>query len=192
MILLAENPLLEEIKEEALKCERCDLKNSRRSVVFGEGNPDTDLMFVGEGPGANEDLEGRPFVGKAGQLLTKVLKAVGLEREEVYITNVVKCRPPQNRTPSFLEISLCKPYLDAQIAIIKPKIIVCLGVAAMNALINSRLPISKMRGKWIEKDAILYLATYHPAALLRDPSKNKFFIEDLRNIKEHYQLLKER
>lgn len=189
---MEENQLLEEIKKEALQCERCDLKNSRRNVVFGEGNPNADLMLVGEGPGANEDLEGRPFVGKAGQLLTRALKAVGIERDEVYITNVVKCRPPQNRTPTLQEITLCKPYLDAQIAIIKPKIIVCLGVPAMNTLLANHLPISKVRGMWIEKDAIFYLATYHPAALLRDPSKNKFFLEDLRKIKERYQFLKEK
>ncbi len=172
------------LQEKCLTCARCDLQANCTHVVFGEGNHEAKVMFVGEGPGRNEDRQGRPFVGAAGQLLDKILASIDLSRAEVYITNVVKCRPPKNRMPTSEEILSCKPYLDAQIRVINPAIIVCLGALATKTLIDKDAKITKIRGRWHEKDGILYMPTFHPAALLRDPSKKRPVWEDMKKIKE--------
>ena len=165
-------------------CNKCKLANTRTNVVLGEGNRQAKLMFVGEGPGADEDTTGRPFVGKAGQLLTKAICAIGLQREDVYIANIVKCRPPGNRTPEPDEAEVCLNYLRNQVALIKPKIIVCLGATAMKYILDPNAQISKIRGQWIERKRYWFLATYHPAALLRDESKKIAFWQDFKKIKE--------
>jgi len=175
---------LDGLRATCLVCDKCDLQASCTNVVFGEGNPKAKIMFVGEGPGRDEDRQGRPFVGAAGQLLDKILVSVGLSRDEVYITNVVKCRPPKNRMPNPDEILACSPYLYAQIKKISPAIIVCLGALATKTLIDKNARITKMRGEWHEKDGILYMPTFHPAALLRDPSKKRPVWEDMKKVKE--------
>ena len=169
----------EQLKNDCLKCEKCELCKTRTNLVFGVGNENADVLFVGEGPGADEDRMGRPFVGRAGQLLDKMIAAMGLTREEVYIANVVKCRPPQNRTPLPEETFACLPYLRAQFALIRPQIIVCLGATAAKALINPELCITRDRGVWVEKKGVWMMPTYHPAALLRDVSKKREAWEDL-------------
>lgn len=167
-------------------CTRCGLSHRRKSIVFGEGDPCADLMLIGEGPGANEDLTGRPFVGAAGQLLDKILESAGLSRERVYIANVVKCRPPDNRLPEPAECAACLPHLLAQVRIIEPRIIVCLGALATQTLIDPSARITKIRGTWHEKAGIKIMPTYHPAALLRDPSKKRPVWEDFQKIREEY------
>ncbi len=167
------------VLDEISQCEKCELCRTRTHTVPGEGNYHARVMFVGEGPGADEDRMGRPFVGRAGQLLDKMIAAMGLTREEVYIANVVKCRPPQNRTPLPEETFACLPYLRAQFALIRPQIIVCLGATAAKALINPELRITRDRGVWVEKKGVWMMPTYHPAALLRDVSKKREAWEDL-------------
>ncbi|MBC7342437.1 MAG: uracil-DNA glycosylase [Clostridia bacterium] len=179
---------LEELKAECLKCSRCDLRSGCRQVVFGEGNPEARLMLVGEAPGAQEDIEGRPFVGAAGQLLDRILAAAGFSREEVFIGNVIKCRPPGNRFPNAEEVAKCRPYLDAQIQLIKPRIILCLGNLALKTLINPYAQITKDRGKWVERNGIKMMATFHPAALLRDASKKKPVWEDFQKVRDQYRV----
>lgn len=169
---------------DVLNCRQCALAQGRNTVVFGEGNKKADIMFIGEGPGAEEDRQGRPFVGRAGQLLDKMIGVLDLKREDVYIANIVKCRPPQNRDPRPEEQECCLPYLKAQVAFIKPKIIVCLGRIAAKKLIDENLSITQARGKWVEKKGFYILPTYHPAALLRDPAKKKEAYRDLLTIKE--------
>ena len=171
------------LREKCVACTKCDLEATRTHVVFGEGKHDAKVMFVGEGPGKNEDRQGKPFVGAAGQLLDKILASIDLSRDEVYIANVVKCRPPRNRMPTSDEILACKPYLDAQIKLINPAIIVCLGALATKTLIDKDAKITKIRGGGM-KDGILYMPTFHPAALLRDPSKKRPVWEDMKMIKE--------
>jgi len=178
---------LDELAAKTADCVCCALRNSASQVVFGQGNPHAALMFVGEGPGAEEDKQGQPFVGAAGQLLDKILTAIDLSREEVYIANIVKCRPPENRTPSVKEAGTCLPYLTQQIALIQPKIIVCLGSVAAQTLIDSKQKISQMRGTWHEKNGIRYIATFHPAALLRDPSRKRPVWEDMKKVRDAYQ-----
>ena len=180
---------LEALKATCLVCDKCGLQATCTHVVFGEGNPKAEIMFVGEGPGRDEDRQGRPFVGAAGQLLDKILASVGLSRDEVYITNVVKCRPPKNRMPNPDEVFACSPYLDAQINKINPSIIVCLGALATRTLIDKNAKITRIRGEWHEKDGILYMPTFHPAALLRDPSKKLPVWEDMKKVKEAFQNL---
>ncbi len=175
---------LEALKERCLTCTKCGLRADCTHVVFGEGNPKAKVMFVGEGPGRDEDRQGRPFVGAAGQLLDRILGSIDLSRDEVYITNVVKCRPPKNRMPNPDEVVACSPYLDAQIRRINPAIIVCLGALATKTLIDKNAKITRMRGRWHEKDGILYMPTFHPAALLRDPSKKRLVWEDMKKVKE--------
>jgi DNA polymerase len=153
---------------------------------MGEGNPYSPLMIVGEGPGADEDRLGRPFVGKAGQLLTKILAAAGIPREKIYITNIVKCRPPGNRTPTVEEMELCKPILRQQYVLIRPKIIVTLGSAPTRALIDPNAKISQIRGQWIEKKGVRFMPTYHPAFLLRNPAKKREAWEDFQKIRDAY------
>lgn len=174
---------LDEVRAWIGDCKRCGLCVERNSIVFGIGNPKARLLFVGEGPGADEDLKGEPFVGKAGELLNKVIEAMGFKREEAYIANVVKCRPPENRTPDPLEIEQCLPFLKAQIDLIQPEIIVALGLTAARALLNTDSTMSNLRGKfkplsWNEK--IPVLSTYHPAYLLRTPDAKKLVWEDMK------------
>ena len=164
-------------------CTKCRLHSTRTNTVPGEGNLDASLMFVGEGPGADEDAKGRPFVGAAGKLLDKIIVAMGMHREEVYIGNVVKCRPPANRLPEKDEMDSCLPYLERQIKAIDPAIIVLLGSTAYKAIIkDSREGITKVRGQVIELDGRLYIPTFHPAALLRDPSKKKDVWADMKKV----------
>ncbi|MBZ4645850.1 MAG: Uracil glycosylase superfamily protein [Clostridia bacterium] len=177
------------LKKQCYNCHKCSLAQKRNNVVFGEGNPKAKLMFVGEGPGADEDSTGRPFVGRAGQLLTKAIEAIGLKREDVYIANVVKCRPPGNRVPAPDEAETCIQYLRNQVLLIKPKIIVCLGATAMKYIIDSQAQISKVRGEWIERKGYWLMPTFHPAALLRDESKKIPFWEDFKKVREKLELL---
>lgn len=170
-------------------CEKCELCHSRKNVVAGEGNVHALVMFVGEGPGREEDLSGRPFVGSAGQLLDKMLAAIDLKREDVYIANVVKCRPPSNRTPMEHEAEACLPYLRAQFTLIRPKIIVCLGATAAKYLYAQDVRITRDRGKWINKKGVWILPTYHPAALLRDTGKKKEAWLDLQSLREKIDAL---
>jgi DNA polymerase len=163
----------ETVINQAEGCRACTLCERRTHVVFGEGNLKADVMFIGEGPGREEDLQGRPFVGPAGQLLDKMLAAIGMERGEVYIANIVKCRPPQNRVPTDEEAQACLPYLRAQTGLIKPRIIVCLGATAARYVYDPNVRITRERGIWKEKKGVWILPTYHPAALLRDPDKKR-------------------
>ena len=162
-------------------CSRCKLHTlGRRQVVFGVGNPDADLMFVGEAPGADEDIQGVPFVGRAGQLLTKIIEAIGLQREDVYIANVIKCRPPQNRNPEHDEVDTCEPFLFQQIDVIKPTVIVALGTFAARALLRTLDPISRLRGRVFEYRGAKLIPTFHPAYLLRNPSSKREVWEDMK------------
>jgi DNA polymerase len=165
-------------------CSRCKLHTlGRRQVVFGVGNPNADLMFVGEAPGADEDIQGEPFVGRAGQLLTKIIEAINLNREDVYIANVIKCRPPQNRNPEPDEVEQCEPFLFRQIETIKPKVIVALGKFAAQSLLKTTEPITRIRGREYKyRDAIL-MPTYHPAYLLRNPSSKREVWEDMKRVR---------
>ena len=174
------------------KCNRCRLHENRTNIVFGEGNPQTDLMFVGEGPGSNEDRLGRPFVGKAGHLLDKMLKAIDLTRDEIYITNIVKCRPPGNRNPEESEIEKCLPYLRWQVKIIKPKIIVSLGSISAKVLINEDIKITKDRGRIFTKGKIKFIPSLHPAYLLRNPNAKKDSWEDFKLISKTLKELRSR
>lgn len=166
------------------RCRRCPLSRYRTNVVPGEGNRKASLMFVGEGPGRDEDLSGRPFVGAAGQLLDKMIAAIGIKREDVYIANIVKCRPPGNREPKEQEALSCLPYLRRQVYLIKPRIIVCLGAIALRYIIDSKARITRVRGQWIERKGYWLMATYHPAALLRDPAKKYEAWEDFKSIRD--------
>jgi uracil-DNA glycosylase len=162
-------------------CSRCKLHTlGRRQVVFGVGNPDADLMFVGEAPGADEDIQGVPFVGRAGQLLTKIIEAIGLQREDVYIANVIKCRPPQNRNPEQDEVDTCEPFLFQQIDVIKPTVIVALGTFAARTLLRTLDPISRLRGRVFEYRGAKLIPTFHPAYLLRNPSSKREVWEDMK------------
>ncbi|MBI4966166.1 MAG: uracil-DNA glycosylase [Desulfomonile tiedjei] len=162
-----ENLSLEAVRTDLGDCVRCPLHKGRRNIVFGEGNPRARLMFIGEGPGADEDRQGRPFVGRAGQLLTRMIAAMGLERSQVYIANVVKCRPPDNRDPAGIEIRTCFPFLEAQIAAISPDVIVTLGRIAACTLLETNESISGLRGRFFDRKGIPLMPTYHPSFLLR-------------------------
>ena len=175
---------LDELSLSIKQCGRCKLCKTRQNVVFGVGNPDARVMFIGEGPGADEDRLGEPFVGKAGQLMNKAFDVVGIKRENVYIANIVKCRPPLNRDPAPDEVKACIDYLRNQVLIIKPKIIVLLGRIALTNILGEQYKISATRGNWIEKKGIIYMPTWHPAALLRDETKKIDFIEDLKKVVE--------
>ena len=170
----------EELEAECKNCTKCKLSKTRNNVVFGTGNKKADLMFIGEGPGADEDMQGIPFVGRAGKLMNMALKGLGINREEVYIANVVKCRPPNNRNPEDDEASACLDYLRNQVILVKPKIIVLLGSVALRNILGKEYSITSARGKWVEKNGILYMPTFHPAALLRDESKKILFWRDLK------------
>ncbi len=174
----------ETLKNLCSECTKCRLHGTRTKVVFGEGNTDADIMFVGEAPGADEDMTGRPFVGRAGQLLDLALKALRLKREECYIGNICKCRPEKNRIPYDDEALSCLPYLKNQIELIKPKIIICLGATPLKYLVDKNAQITKIRGQWVEKDRYTIMPTYHPAALLRDQSKKIPFWNDLKSVRD--------
>lgn len=172
---------LEAIREELGDCTRCKLSRlGRKQIVFGVGNPKAELMFVGEGPGYNEDLQGEPFVGDAGQLLTKIIEAMGFARRDVYIANVVKCRPPNNRDPEPDEVASCEPFLQQQIASVGPKVLVALGRHAAQTLLKTSTPISRLRGKWGTYQGIPLMPTYHPAYLLRNPAEKRPLWEDMK------------
>jgi len=175
---------LEKLKEQALKCHLCELSKSRTNVVFGEGDPQADIMFIGEGPGATEDSMGRPFVGRSGELLTKMIENVLLiKREDVYIANIVKCRPPNNRVPTPSEAHTCQPFLMKQIALIKPKIIITLGGTAYHYMTGDETGITKVRGSILQQNGYTLIPTYHPSFLLRNPSAKKEVFEDLKKVK---------
>lgn len=168
--------------EECIHCQKCGLAETRTNVVFGEGARDAEVMFIGEGPGEQEDRTGRPFVGRAGQLLDDMLAMIDLKREKVFIGNMVKCRPPQNRDPLNIEQEACIGYLRNQVALLKPKIIVCLGRIAAMKLIKEDFKITGEHGQWIEKAGVWMMAMYHPSALLRDPRKRPESFEDLKSL----------
>ncbi len=174
----------QELKEEARQCERCHLRQGCRQVVMGEGDTGRRIMFVGEGPGADEDRQGRPFVGRAGRLLDKILSAVNIKREKVYISNIVKCRPPDNRTPTRDEMKACSPILSAEINLIEPKVIVPLGSTPLKFLVDDNLSITESRGNWFNKGELYFLPTFHPAYLLRNSNMKKFVWQDFKLIKK--------
>jgi len=178
---------IEELKQEVEQCKKCKLCTTRQNVVFGVGNVNTKIMFIGEGPGGDEDRLGEPFVGKAGQLMNNAFDVVGIKREEVYIANIIKCRPPHNRDPEADEVNACMNYLRNQVMIIKPKIIVLLGRIALKNILGEEYKITASRGNWIEKKGILYMSTWHPAALLRDETKKIDFLEDLKKVVERVE-----
>ena len=169
----------EELEKSIENCSKCKLCRTRNNIVFGTGNKNADIMFIGEGPGTDEDIQGEPFVGKAGKLMNMAFEAIGLKREEVYIANIVKCRPPSNRNPEEDEAVACLDYLRNQVMLVKPKIIVLLGSVALKNILGKEYGITASRGKWIEQKGILYMPTWHPAALLRDETKKIDFIKDL-------------
>ncbi len=177
-----EGDTLPRIREDIGDCTRCKLHKGRTKIVFGTGNPNADLMFVGEGPGRDEDLSGEPFVGRAGKLLTDMIKAMGLQREDVYIANVVKCRPPENRLPEKDEITTCSPFLMRQIDAIKPKVICTLGSCSAQTLLQTAQGISKLRGEWFDFRGTRLMPTYHPAYLLRNPAAKPEVWKDLQKV----------
>jgi DNA polymerase len=178
---------LEDIRADLGDCQRCPLAEKRRNIVFGAGDPRAKLVFVGEGPGFEEDQQGLPFVGPAGQLLTRIIRAINLDRNQVYICNVIKCRPPGNRNPDSDEINTCFPFLERQIAAIQPKLIVALGTFAAQTLLGTSTPISRLRNRFHEYDGIKVLPTYHPAYLLRNPDKKRAVWEDMKMLMREYR-----
>ena len=183
---------LDALRARCEDCHSCPLGDTRTNLVFGVGNPDADLMFVGEAPGEQEDLSGTPFVGRAGQLLDKYLYAVDIAREDVYIANILKCRPPKNRDPLPAEEDACIGYLREQVKLIRPKIIVCLGRISAMRLIKPDFKISQEHGQWFEKGNFLMTAVFHPAALLRDPRRKEDMLEDMKRIKAKLEELAEK
>jgi DNA polymerase len=174
--------LLDDLQKIAVVCQNCRLAKSRTQVVYGVGSPNADLMFIGEAPGRDEDLQGEPFVGRAGQLLTDIIKAMKLTRDDVYIANVIKCRPPENRNPEHDEMDACRPYIRRQIEIIQPKVIVTLGRFALQSLTEKGYAISAVRGQWLEYNGIKVMPTYHPAYLLRTPAAKKDVWADMKKV----------
>ena len=183
--LAQSNETFEDIRSEVGDCTRCPLHQGRTHIVHTEGNRKARLMFVGEAPGADEDIQARPFVGRAGQLLTKIIEAIGLKREEVLIGNVNRCRPPANRPPTLEEASMCKPFLLREIAAVQPEVIVVMGNTAMKNLLDTREGITKLRGQFQDYKGIKVMPTFHPAYLLRDPSKKRETWEDLKKVREY-------
>lgn len=177
----------EELEKSIIDCKKCKLCTNRKNIVFGQGNKNAKIMFIGEGPGADEDMQGIPFVGKAGKLMDEAFKGIGINRQDVYIANIVKCRPPSNRDPEEDEVAACLNYLRNQVILIKPQIIVLLGRIALKNILGNEYNISTARGKWVEKKGIMYMPTWHPAALLRDENKKIDFWKDL---KEVYNIVK--
>lgn len=176
---------LESIRADLQECRRCKLWSTRTNLVFGSGNPDADLMFVGEAPGADEDAQGLPFVGRAGQLLTKIIESIGLNRSDVFICNILKCRPPGNRNPEIDEIAACEEFLFRQISAMKPKIICALGTFGAQTLLRTTEPIGRLRGRLLEYRGVKLIATFHPAYLLRNPMEKKRVWEDMLVIRKH-------
>lgn len=172
----------EELENSIVNCQKCKLCKGRNNIVFGVGKHNADIMFIGEGPGADEDRQGEPFVGRAGKLMNMALEIIGLKREEIYIANIVKCRPPGNRNPEVDEVNACLNYLRNQVMLVKPKIIVLLGSVALQNILGKEYKITASRGHWIEHKGILYMPTWHPAALLRDEAKKINFINDLKQV----------
>lgn len=177
---------LDKIVEEMGACTRCKLHRTRKNIVFGEGNPDAKLMFVGEAPGADEDVQGQPFVGRAGQLLTRIIEAIDLKRSEVYIGNIIKCRPPSNRNPEEDEVCACIPFLRKQIEVIDPDIICTLGNIATQSLLETSMGITKLRGKFHDLDGRKVMPTYHPSYLLRNQAKKRETWEDMKMVRAEY------
>ncbi len=177
-----DNDSLTRIREDIGDCKRCKLHKGRTKIVFGVGNPKAELVFVGEGPGRDEDLQGEPFVGRAGKLLTQMIEAMSLKREDVYIANVVKCRPPENRLPEKDEIATCSPFLIRQLDVIRPKVICCLGSCSAQTLLQTTQGISKFRGEWFDFRGTKLIATYHPAYLLRNPGAKGEVWKDLQKV----------
>jgi uracil-DNA glycosylase family 4 len=175
---------LDEVRRELGDCKRCKLHRTRRTIVFGEGNEMAKLMLIGEGPGFDEDLQGRPFVGKAGQLLTRILHSIHFQREDIYITNIIKCRPPQNRNPEPDEINSCNPFLMKQIHAIQPKIICALGTFSAQTLLKTGAKITALRGRFHDMAGIKIFPTYHPAYLLRNPERKREVWEDMKQISQ--------
>ena len=173
---------MEELSSRCLDCRACPLGDTRTKLVFGVGNASADIMFIGEGPGANEDAQGVPFVGRAGQLLDDMLAIIGLRRDDVYIANIVKCRPPENRDPLGVEQDACIDYLRRQVKLLNPKIVVCLGRIAAMRIIRSDFKISREHGQWFEKGGLQMMAVYHPAALLRDPRRRPEAFDDFKGL----------
>lgn len=184
----AQNPKkeLEKLNNSLTGCKKCKLHLNRTNLVFGVGNPGAELMFIGEGPGAEEDLQGEPFVGRAGKLLDRIIDVMGFKREEVYIANIVKCRPPGNRTPEPDEMGICSAFLFRQIDIIRPKVICCLGLPAIQTLIQTKQSMKNLRGRFFNYKGIKILPTYHPAYLLRNPSAKRLVWEDVQKIMDYF------
>ncbi len=176
---------LDELRAQCLNCKKCGLCETRNNVVFGTGNPSSKVLFIGEGPGENEDIQGKPFVGRGGMLLDKMLAVVDLSRDKnIYIANMVKCRPPKNRDPEETEVAACRPWLEEQIRIIDPKIIVCLGRVSAIRFIDPNFKVTKEHGQFIEKDGRLVMGTFHPAAILRNPNQKPAAMEDFFALQE--------
>ncbi|HLG17144.1 MAG TPA: uracil-DNA glycosylase family protein [Blastocatellia bacterium] len=189
LVPLRRDGSLDEIREDLGDCTRCRLHSHRTRIVFGEGNPKARLMFIGEGPGADEDASGRPFVGRAGQLLDKIIASIGLSRDEVYIANIVKCRPPENRTPERDEVATCEPFLFRQVAVISPIVIVALGAPAFQCILRTREPITRVRGEWRDWNGIKVMPTFHPAYLLRVPDRKRETWEDMKKVRDYLNSL---
>ena len=179
----------ETLRSSCLACTRCELCKTRTNVVFGQGVEDAEVLFVGEGPGEQEDLQGEPFVGPAGKLLDTMLELIDLDRSKVYIANVVKCRPPRNRDPQPAEQDACAEWLERQIALVNPRLIVCLGRIAAMAMIKPDFRITREHGQWFERNGVRYLAMYHPSALLRDPARRPETYTDLLTLREAVRTL---
>ena len=180
-----------QLYNEVNNCEKCRLCETRTNVVPGEGDPHADLMFIGEGPGQDEDLQGRPFVGVSGQLLTRMIQAMGMERTEVYICNVVKCRPPRNRNPQPDEAAACLNYLRAQVALVRPRVVVLLGKVACQYTLGEQLFITRDHGQWRERKGVWFMPTFHPSALLRDPAKKRDAWDDFQKVRQKLRELQE-
>jgi len=174
---------LEAIRSDIGDCQRCKLAPTRTTIVFGSGNPSAEIVFVGEAPGYEEDQQGLPFVGEAGRLLTKIIESIGIKREDAYICNILKCRPPGNRNPEPDEVLVCSPFLKRQIATIRPKIVCCLGKFAAQTMLQRADPISRLRGEFHDIDGMRVIATFHPAYLLRSPEKKREVWEDMKQIR---------
>lgn len=176
-------PTLEAVREDLGECTRCKLHGGRTNLVFGVGSPTADLVFVGEAPGRDEDLQGIPFVGRAGQLLTRIIAAIGLSREEVYIANVIKCRPPDNRNPEPDEVAACEPFLFRQLDVIRPRVVVALGGFAIRTLLRTAEPVSRLRGRMFDYRGAKLIPTFHPAYLLRSPERKRDVWEDMKRVR---------
>lgn len=188
-LLHSQDASLEAIREDIGECTRCKLHEHRTKIVYGEGSPRAKLVFIGEGPGADEDATGRPFVGRAGQLLDKIIAAIGLKRDDIYIANVVKCRPPGNRTPERDEVATCEQFLFRQLAFIQPKIIVALGSPAFQCLLRTKETITRARGNWRDWNGIKVMPTFHPAYLLRSPEKKREAWDDMKKVRDYLSSL---